>query len=538
MHMGLKRMVAGQGSQAMNYDAVVIGAGHNGLAAAVELASKGWSVCVVEAKSEAGGAVKTRELTLPGYRHDLCAMNLSMFAGSAFFNTNKDALMAHGIGFVPAAQCFASVFRDGTHLGVGTDLEKTLADIGALSPADAAAWRALVGEFGKDAPHIFGLLGAPMPSLAAAKVVWKAWRERGLGWLYDTARLLLASPRDFLDARFENPKLKAMMAAWGLHLDFAPDVAGGALFPYLESMANQSFGMVIGQGGADTIIKAMVSLLESKGGTVLLGTAVQEIVTQNGKATGVRLADGRVLTASKAVIANAHPKLVFGKLLAKDAGRAGFDAKIEKFRAGPGAMMIHLAMDGLPDWTAGEALKQFAYVHVAPDMEMMSTVYAEAMAGLLPSEPALVVGQPTALDPSRAPDGKHVLWVQVRVLPADIKGDAKGEIDSRDWDNVKQAYAERVLDILERYAPGTRARILGSSVYSPIDIERENPNLIGGDNLSGSHHLDQNFLFRPVAGYSRYKTPVKGLYLCGASTWPGAGTGAGSGFMLANMLAK
>jgi phytoene dehydrogenase-like protein len=522
----------------MNYDAVVVGAGHNGLAAAVELASKGWSVAVVEAKDEAGGAVKTRELTLPGYRHDLYAMNLSMFAGSAFFNKNKDGLFANGLGFVPAAHCFASVFRDGTYLGVGTDLEKTVSDISALSPVDAAAWRALVGEFGKDAPYIFGLLGSPMPSFASARVVWKAWRERGIGWLYDTARLLLASPRDFLDARFESPKVKAMMAAWGLHLDFAPDVAGGALFPYLESMANQSFGMVIGQGGADTIIKSMTALLKSKGGEVLLGTAVESIDTQNGSATGVKLADGRILNARRAVIANAHPKLVFGKLLDKDSSRAAFDAKIDKFRAGPGAMMIHLAMDGLPDWTAGEALKQFAYVHVAPDLEMMSKVYSEAMAGLLPVEPALVVGQPTALDPSRAPDGKHVLWVQVRVLPADIKGDASGEIVGRDWDSVKEAYADRVLDILETYAPGTKAKTLGRSVYSPLDIERENPNLIGGDNLSGSHHLDQNFLFRPIAGYSRYKTPVKGLYLCGASTWPGAGTGAGSGFMLANMLAK
>jgi phytoene dehydrogenase-like protein len=171
-------------------------------------------------------------------------------------------------------------------------------------------------------------------------------------------------------------------------------------------------------------------------------------------------------------------------------------------------------------------------------MEMMSKAYAEAMAGLLPLEPVLVVGQPTALDPSRAPEGKHVLWIQVRVLPADIKGDAKGEIAGSDWDRIKDAYADRVLDILDIYAPGIRAKILGRSVFSPVDLERENANLIGGDNLSGSHHLDQNFLFRPVAGYSRYRTPVKNLYLCGASTWPGAGTGAGSGYMLAQMLAR
>jgi phytoene dehydrogenase-like protein len=522
----------------MNYDAIVIGAGHNGLAVAIELAGRGWRVAVVEARADAGGAVKTREVTLPGFRHDLCAMNLSMFAGSAFFNANKAELLSHGLGFVPAADCFASVFRDHTYLGVSTDLEKTTAGIAALSQRDAAAWRAMVAEFGGDAPHIFGLLGAPMPSVAAARVVWKAWRAKGTTWLYETVRMLLASPRDFLDARFEHPKLKAMMAAWGMHLDFAPDSAGGALFPYLESMANQAFGMVIGQGGADTIIRAMTSLLASRGGELLLDAPVVQIDVEGGRARGVRLADGRVLNARHAVISNVHPQITFGKLMAPDAARTDFDARLAKFRAGPGTMMIHLALDGLPDWKAGAALRNFAYVHIAPDMEMMSKAFAEASAGLLPAEPVLVVGQPTALDPSRAPAGSHVLWVQVRVLPAAFHGDAGGTISARDWDGAREAYAERVLDILEHHAPGIRGRILGRSVFSPVDLERENPNLIGGDSLAGSHHLDQNFLFRPVAGYSRYKTPVDALYLCGASTWPGAGTGAGSGYMLAGMLGK
>ena len=375
-----------------------------------------------------------------------------------------------------------------------------------------------------------------MPSLQAAKVAWKAWRSMGTGWLFETAKLLLATPRDFLDARFEHPKVKAMMAAWGLHLDFAPDVAGGALFPYLECMTNQSFGMVIGQGGADTIIKAMVGALKAKGGELILGDGVARVEVSGGAATGVTLESGRRLEA-KAVIANAHPKIVFGKLVPGGAAPADYAAGLAKFRAGPGTMMIHLALDDLPDWRAGAGLRDFAYVHVAPDLEMMAKVYAEASAGLLPSEPALVVGQPTAIDPSRAPPGKHVLWVQVRVLPAQIRGDAAGRIAAQTWDEAREPYADRVLDILDAYAPGLKGRVLGRAVFSPLDLERENPNLIGGDNLSGSHHLDQNFFFRPVAGWSRYRTPVRNLYLCGASTWPGAGTGAGSGFLLAKMLA-
>ncbi len=522
----------------MSFDAMVIGAGVNGLAAAIQLADKGWKVAVVEAASTPGGAVKTREATLPGFRHDLCAMNLSMFAGSAFHAKYGDALMQHGLELVPAPDCFASVFRDGSSLGVSSDPAKTAAAIEAISPQDVPAWQAMQQHFGKNAPHIFGLMGSPIPSWRAGKALWGAWRQLGTAGLYDLARLFVATPRDFLDRHFAHPKLKAMMAAWGLHVDFAPDIAGGALFPYLESMSNQAFGMVIGKGGADVIIRAMTALFESKGGQLLLDSQVTGIDTHNGAATGVRLADGRALRAKRAVIANVHPRLVFGGLLPKGTAPTGFEDQIAAFRSGPAAMMIHLAMDGLPDWTAGDDLKKFAYVHIAPDLAMMSRVYAEASDGLLPAEPAIVVGQPTALDPERAPAGRHVLWIQVRVVPAEIRGDALGRINATNWDEAREAYADRVLDIIEGYAPGFRARILGRSVFSPRDLEHENPNLIGGDSIGGSHHLDQNFIFRPVPGHSRYATPVKSLYLCGASTWPGAGTGAGSGFMLGELLAR
>ncbi len=256
-----------------------------------------------------------------------------------------------------------------------------------------------------------------------------------------------------------------------------------------------------------------------------------------GKAAGVTLADGRRIAASRAVIANVIPQIVFGRLLPNGSGNAVADGKFRNFRPGPGTMMIHLALDSALDWKAGAELKKFAYVHLAPSLQQMARTYAEAMAGLLPSEPVLVVGQPTAIDPSRAPPGKHVLWVQVRLLPAVIKGDALGKITEKNWETAKEVYAERVLSIIETYAPGARAKILARAVYSPIDLETENPCLVGGDNLSGSHHLDQNFIFRPVAGWSRYRTPVAGLYLCGAATWPGAGTGAGSGHLLGRMLA-
>src|SRR5580704_16588675 len=438
------------------FDAVVVGAGHNGLAAAIHLLNHGWSVAVIEQAGEPGGAVKTREVTLAGFRHDLCAMNLSLFAGSPFFAAYKDQLATHGLAFAPAADCFASVFRHHTYLGVSKDLEKTVAAISALSAKDAAAWRAMLTRFGEEAPHIFGLLGSPMPSFATARTLWSAWRARGPQSLLDLGRLLLATPRDFLDAHFESPKVKAMMAAWGMHLDFPPDAAGGALFPYLESMANQAFGMVIGAGGADTIIHAMTGLIKAKGGEVRVNSPVATIESDGSGATGVKLEDGTRIAAKKAVIANLHPQIVFGRLMNPDPRRKAFDAKVARIRAGPGTMMIHLALESRLDWRAGSELKHFAYVHVAPDLAMMSRVFAEAAAGLLPAEPVLVVGQPTAIDPTRAPLGKHVLWAQVRVLPATIAGDSLCRIPATAWDEAKEPYAERVLDSLETYAPGLK----------------------------------------------------------------------------------
>ncbi len=522
----------------MEFDAVIVGAGHNALAAAIHLASRGWSVGVFERSDAAGGAVRTAEVTLPGFRHDLYAMNLSLFAGSPFLAEHGEGLRAHGLAFAPAEHCFASPMRDGRWFGVSKDLATTLQRIEAFSHEDATTWREMLEKFGADAPHIFSLLGSPMTARALAPTLFKMWRAKGIGWLMETTRLILSSPREFLERNFASPEIRAAMAAWGMHLDFPPDIAGGALFPYLESMANQSFGMVIGAGGADTMIKAMVAHLSALGGAVRLNADVAEIVRSNGRAVGIRLADGELVKAKRAVIAGVTPTALAGRLLPGGSGDKRYDAAVRGFRYGPGTMMLHLAMSGLPDWTAGEELKRFAYVHLAPDLDMMSRAYSEAMAGLLPAEPVLVVGQPTAIDPTRAPEGKHILWVQVRVLPAAIRGDAAGTITARDWDSAKDAYADRVVEIIERYAPGTRAKILARHVESPADLERRNPNLVGGDNLAGSHHLSQNFLFRPVPGWARWRTPVNDLYLIGASTWPGAGTGAGSGYMLAKMLAR
>jgi phytoene dehydrogenase-like protein len=292
--------------------------------------------------------------------------------------------------------------------------------------------------------------------------------------------------------------------------------------------------MAIGRGGAGNLTAALTAAITAAGGEVRVNAPVREIVTEAGAATAVVLEGGERLEAARAVIANLHPRVLFGNLIPASSPAA---QRLAKFRPGPATMMIHYALSDLPAWSAGEELRRFAYVHLAPSLGGLAKTYTDALDGLLPVEPGLVVGQPTAIDPSRAPTGKHVLWVQVRVLPSQIRGDAAGRMFATQWSEAREAYADRVGDIIERYAPGFRSNILARTVHSPADLERDNPNLVGGDSLGGSHHLDQNFLFRPAFGWSRYRMPVERLYMVGASTWPGAGTGAGSGFMLAKMLA-
>ena len=381
-------------------DAVIIGSGHNSLACAAHLAAKGWRVAVYERAAVPGGAVKTGEYTLPGFRHDWAAMNLSLFAGSAFHQAYAQELAGHGVAFAPAADCFASGFPDQTWLGIGTDAAANTARIAEVNAADAKTWEALSAEFPARAEILFALLGSPIKKRAFASLGWKSWRQMGAEGVMDLGQFLVSSPRSWLEETFQSPKVRARLAAWGMHLDFAPDVAGGALFPYLEGQVNQAFGMVLGQGGADTMIKAMIAMIEARGGSVTCGAEVARIQQSGGRATGIELADGTRVEAKRAVIANVSPSAMLR--LTGGTPDKRYDRGLEAFSHAPGTMMIHLAMEDLPDWAAGDDLKQFAYVHMAPSLDQMARTYAQAKAGLLPDEPVIVCGQPTAVDPSRA----------------------------------------------------------------------------------------------------------------------------------------
>ncbi len=517
-------------------DAVVVGAGHNGLATAILLARAGWQVTVLERSDGPGGAVRTAEVTLPGFRHDLYAANLNLFVGSPFFAELGKELFAHGFAIASAPRPFGSAFPDGRFVGVSTDGTETRASIAALSEPDAVAWEGLESWFHRIAPHLFPMLGVPMPSARSARAFASSRRALGKEWPFELARLVTQSTRELTEGSFESREVQALVASWGMHLDFPPDLPGGALFAFLETFASATHGMALGRGGASSLVDAMASLLRSLGGTIVTGAAVDRIVVSNGRAVAVEVAGGERYTASRAVIANLTPAALWGRLLPLESLPAAFRRGVAAYRYAPGTLMIHLAMSDLPHWSAGRHVREYSYVHLGPYLDDMSLAYQQAMAGLLPERPTLVVGQPTAIDPTRAPGGKHILWVQVRVLPGRIRGDAAGRIGATDWDAAKESYADRVLELLEGYAPGVRDLVLGRHVISPADLERANPNLVGGDHLGGSMHPSQHFFLRPVGGWSRYRTPVDALYVCGAGTWPGAGVGAGSGYLLGKQL--
>jgi phytoene dehydrogenase-like protein len=516
----------------MTPDVVIVGSGHNGLIAGAYLARAGWHTVVLERAPQIGGAVRSAEVTRPGFVHDLFATNLNLFLGSPVHQELGGELERHGLSYAGSAAPFANLFADGHSLRVWADHERTVAELERHDPLDAAGWRRLRARYERLAPALFAGYAAVMPSWDTAK----ALRALGPAALVDLTRLLVSSTGRLAGEYLHSSEAQALLACWGLHLDFGPDVRGGAMFPFLEAFTDETVGMSVARGGASRLPEALRGLIEEAGGEVRCDADVARVLVAEGRATGVELASGERIAARRAVIANLTPKVLYGRLLAHARLPRRVRAGARRYRYGPATMMVHLALSDVAPWAGGDDLGQFAYLHIAPLPEDLREAYGAAVGGLLPREPLLVVGQTSAVDPSRAPDGAHVLWVQVRTVPAAIRGDAAGELAPGSWDELAQPFADRVVAKLERYAPGLTERVIGRRVLSPADLERENPNLVGGDSLAGSMHMRQNFMLRPFPGLAPYGTGVQGLHLVGAGTWPGAGVNGLSGYHVARRL--
>lgn len=518
-------------------DAIVIGAGHQGLVAGLYLARAGWNVTVVEGQDEVGGATRSAELTEPGLVHDVYATNLNLFLASPVFAELSSDLARAGFSPATSKRPYANVFPHGDSLRIYSDVARTERELGERNPKDLAGWHALRGIYDDLMSAVMPIYGTRLPSTAALRVALRAVRRLGPRRLLEVIGVLMGSTRELADRWFVSAEARALMACWGMHLDFGPDVSGGAMFPLVETFADMDAGMSVAAGGMGRLPEALTQLLREAGGEVLVGAPVTQVTTDaRGRADGVLLEDGRRVGARRAVIATTTPTALYRDLLSTAKVPDDVRRKAEQFAYGPGSLMVHLATDGPIPWTAHPDLQDFAYVHVGPYVDDLARTYQQAMAGLIPDRPMLVVGQTSRVDPSRSPDHREVVWIQVRCVPSRIRGDSAGEITSSDWTTAKERVADRVVSLLEEHAPGFRDLIRSRVVLSPDDLERANPNLVGGDAGAGSHHLSQNFLFRPWVGASSYRTAVPRLHLAGASTWPGGGTNAGSGYLLARSL--
>jgi phytoene dehydrogenase-like protein len=480
--------------------------------------------------------VASGSVTRPGFVHDLFATNMNLFLGSPVAAELGADLSRHGLRYASCDRPFANAFPGGRGLRVFQDVGATVAELERHDPADAAGWRELDALYGRLSPGLFALYGSRLDARSLSTLVVEQAPALGMEGARELARLLLSSTRELAETYLHSREAHALLACWGMHLDFGPDVSGGAMFPFLEAFTDMRTGISVAAGGASKLIEALVAVGAEHGAEVRTGAEVVRVLVEGGRAVGVELGSGERVAARRAVIAGVTPPILFERLLAGVPVPDALRRAARRYAFGPGTLMVHLALSAPPAWEAGEDLSRFAYVHIAPYVEDLADTYAVACAGVLPAEPMLVVGQTSAVDPGRARDGGAVLWVQVRALPAEIRGDALGEIEARDWDEAREPYADRVLAKLERYAPGLSEVVLDRAVLTPADLERHDPNLGGGDSIAGSMHLRQNFLFRPFPAVRDYETGIDRLLMVGAATWPGGGVNALSGYNVARKL--
>jgi phytoene dehydrogenase-like protein len=522
-------------------DYVIVGGGINGLVAAAMLGRKGRKVLLLERADRVGGCLRTEEITAPGFVHDVMATTLVLFLTSPAFGAIGKDLEARGFKVAHSDLPTGVLRPDGSHVIFSRDRARNVAAFEACARGDGEAFAREMDRMGADAPFLFGLLGGALWSrqtaLLVAREAWKRGPRALLAWFGEALR----PARSYLEATYASDAIHALWAPWGLHCGLNPESAYSAEMVKVIAFAVEMAGCPIAVGGARTLVAAFEKLIADGGGRIQCGAEADRVETAaDGRARAVVLASGEKIEASQGIVCSMTPTQLYGRLLRGHSASAAAAEPLKSYRYGRGDMQIHYALDAPPRWKGGAELGKVALLHVTPGLDGVSRAANECERGLLPAEPTICVGQPTALDPSRAPPGKAILWLQLPEAPRHIKGDAKGEIaappDGGWTPEIREAYADRVEALLARHIEGFPSAVIARKAYSPADLEALNVNLVGGDPYGGYCGLDQFFLWRPFPGSTNHRTPVAGLYHIGASTHPGPGLGGGSGFLLANAL--
>lgn len=519
----------------MRPDHVIIGSGINALVAGAMLALKGDRVLLLEREATPGGCLRTEEITLPGFHHDVMAATWVLFMTSPAGAALGPHLARHGFDYCHTPHPTAVVRPNGEALVLTTDRATNVASFNGLVAGDGDRHAADVGGVEADAPFLFALLGGALWSWPTAKLLWGQVRRRGLRGLAAWFGTALTPARGWLETGYQSPLVQALYAPWVLHCGLTPESTYSGQMGKVIAFALEAAGAPVVKGGSGRAVAAFRALIEEKGGQIRCGADVDRVLVTDGRVRGVALTSGEEI-AAPSVLASVAPGQLQGRLL-REVNLPQDQAAAKAFRHGRGNFQLHYALDRQPEWLS-PGLDDVALIHLADGIDAVSKASNEAERGMLPATPTICVGQPHRLDPSRCPEGKAILWLQIPDAPRVVKGDAGGEIatDGTWSEATREAFADRIEGILKRHIKDFDTITLARRAYSPADLERMNVNLVGGDPYGGLCTIDQFFIFRPYPHSTNGTGLVRGLIHIGASTHPGPGLGGGSGFLAAKRL--
>ena len=513
----------------MTYDFIIIGAGHNGLACAAYLAKAGAKVLVLERHPRVGGSCHTAEATLPGFKHNICSMVHTHIPLSPVYRDLE--LERHGVKYVYPDHLRGTIFPDQKCLVMYRDSAQMAAEIGRFSARDAKTFMQLVEDYGEfiESTYLPLMYSPPLPPSLQTAELEKSEEGRAL------MQWQAATPAQLLDELFESEPVKVHFLARMTVLGFLPDAFGQGwicLFRILKAEAP------ICVGGSQQLAEGLRRVVEGSGGVVQTGMEVKRILLRGNKATGVELKDGRRVEAAKAVITNIEPKKSFLEMVGEEHLPASFAKRVKNYHSrGRSLFCLHLAVSEPPQY---KAAAHNAHVNRAFSQEMFcGTVadqvqaYQEIAAGRPPRREMLQITLPTLFDPSQAPAGKHTVLVW-QYAPYGVAPEGPAG-----WKKVRDEYAAYCLDRWRFYAPNmTKDKILATTIQDPTDTVRHNDNMVNGVDVVGDMTPDQMGYFRPFAGWSSYRSPVEGLYMCGGYCHPGGGVHAGAGHNAAGIIAE